>query len=337
VPYRTIGHDVRSGIGLPLALLRYLAGGCRFLSVARRAGRRNVLFLYNEPSLESLLFVLWARLRGYTVVIDVVEDAYFIPGQAPLRSRLKALSARWTTAYMHWFADGIIVISTYLRDKLAAIVRDRVPLQLIPVSVDLERVPCASGGFHRPVRLLYAGNFGEKDDIECLLTAFEKVAATRPWIELLMTGKGVAARMAAVRRRIDASPLAGRIRYLGYLPDEEYFRTIGGTDIPCVIRAASVFAGRGFPFKLGEYLATGRPVIATRLGDISRYLDDRVSAMLVAPGSVEEIAAAIEYLLADEPRALEIGRAGRRVAEEHFSARRNGQRLLELIERTGPA
>jgi len=333
VPFETIGHDIRRGIGLPLALVRFLWTGCRRLWQWRRPAACNVLFLYGEPNLESFVFVLWARLTGYTVVVDIVEDAYYIPADAPLRSRLKAWSVDWATAHMHWFADGVTVISSYLDQKLAAILRGRRPVQVVPISVDLARVAESRGGFHRPVRMLYAGNFGDKDAVESLITAFEQLAPAFPDLEFLLTGRAPAARLDTFLARIARSPVAARIRYLGYLPDDEYFRLISDCDIPCVVRAPIAFADRGFPFKLGEYLATGRPVVASRVSDVELYLADRSNAMLVDPGSVPGIVAAVEYLLADEPRALAIGRAGRAVAVANFAAGNNGRRLLELLDR----
>jgi glycosyltransferase involved in cell wall biosynthesis len=333
VPYETLGHDLRRGAALPFAVLGYLLAGCRRLLRWRRGGARNVLFLYGEPNLESFLFVAWARLLGYRVVVDIVEDAYYIPEGAPLKSRLKAWSVAWATAHMHWFADGVVVISSYLQKKLEGVVRGRVPVELIPISVDLDRVPGGDRGFHQPVRMLYAGNFGDKDAVDALITAFEQLAGRWPSLEFVLTGRGPDDRMAIVRRRLQQSPRATRLRYLGFLPDEEYFRQIADCDIPCVVRTPMAFADRGFPFKLGEYLATGRPVVASRVSDVGLYLEDRVNAMLVDPGSVAGVVAAVEYLLQDEARALEIGRAGRRVAVEHFSARQNGQRLLALIDR----
>ena len=44
VPYQTIGQDIRINIGLPIAVLRYMFGGCGYLWGARRTGSRNVLF-----------------------------------------------------------------------------------------------------------------------------------------------------------------------------------------------------------------------------------------------------------------------------------------------------
>jgi glycosyltransferase involved in cell wall biosynthesis len=266
-------------------------------------------------------------------VVDIVEDRYLITDKAPLLSRLKARSVHWTTAHMHWFADGIVVISSYLQKKLEGIVASRVPVQLISISVDLERVRESSAAFHRPVRMLYAGNFGDKDGVENLIAGFEEAARGPADIEFLMTGRAMPDRMASVLNRIAESPFADRIRPLGYLSDDEYFKLISDCDIPCVVRTTSDFADRGFPFKLGEYLATGRPVVAARMSDVARYLTDRVNAMLVEPDSPTAIAAAIRFLLADEARALAIGRAGRQVAVQHFSAKINGARLLELVDR----
>jgi glycosyltransferase involved in cell wall biosynthesis len=332
VRYRTIGHDLRAGLALPWAALKFLLTGLAELRRSRRRDARNVLFLYNEPNMESFGFVAWARMLGYRVLVDIVEDEYFIPRGAPLASRLKAWTARLATTHLGWFADGVVVISTFLRSKLATLAPD-LPIVLIPISVDLARVSVAGGSFHRPARLLYAGNFGEKDDLELLFTAFEQAVVRGADIELLLTGKGMADRMERLRDRIAHSAVAARIRYLGYLPDAEYFRAIGECDIPCVLRTGSEFSDRGFPFKLGEYLATARPVIATRVSDVGAYLEDRVSAMLVAPGDVAQVVAAIEYLVADPQRALTVGSAGRQVAIASFDAGHNGRLLLSLVDR----
>lgn len=332
ISYRTIGQDIAAGIGLPLAMLRYLLGGCRSLHRARRKAD-NVLFVYGEPNLENVVFIIWAKLLGYLVVVDIVEDVYLIAGNAPLVSRLKARSGEWTTRHIHWFADGIVVISDFLKKKMENIVNGRAPVQLIPVSVDFSRIVQSREPFHSPVRMLYAGSFGDKDGVENLIAAFEQIAARWPAMEFHLTGRGSPERMASVHQRIDSSPVAERIRYLGFLSDEDYFRCISECDIPCVVRTPSEYADRGFPFKLGEFLATGRPVVAASVSDVGLYLTDRVNAMLVKPGSVPEIVTALEYLLADQSRALALGGAGREVAVEHFDARSSGQRLLELVAR----
>ncbi len=332
VRYETIGHDMRPGLALLPAVVRYVCGGLGFLIRARRRDMRNVVYHFSEPSVESLPFLVGARLLGYTTIVDIVEDFHLIQADAGLLSKLKHESGKWATSHLSWFADGIIVISSYLQEKMERCVRGMRPVEVVPVSVDLERIKASNAGFHRPVRIVYAGSFGEKDGVENLIDAFDQVAARHPGVELLMSGIGLADRMAMIEERIAASPFANRIHYIGLLLEEEYCDWLSDCDIPCVVRVKSAFAERGFPFKLGEYLATGRPVLASRVSDIEVFLTDRVNAILVEPGSVSAIAAALDFLLGDEPRALAIGRAGRLVAEQHFNALTNGRRLLGMIE-----
>jgi len=336
VPYLTIGANLHADWRLPWNLFRYLVQGCRYLWRARRLGWRNIVFLYGEPNLENIVFVIFARMSGYRLIVDVVEDFYLLSDNASLASRLKAASARFTAKHMAWFADGLIAISTYLTEKFTRISDGSFPVRMIPVSVDISRVSASVAEFHRPVRILYAGSFGEKDGVEGLIAAFECCARKFPEIELIMVGKGMQERIEVVRSRISESPQAEHIRYLGFLADQEYFDLLGGCDIPCVVRVQSEFANRGFPFKLGEFLATGRPVIASRVGDIPSYLTDKHNAVLVEPGSVDSITVALEYLLGNQQEALSIGRAGRKVAEAQFDGHSNGRKLLDVIHELDP-
>ncbi len=331
VQYLTIGTDLRAGWRLPWAALRYLVQGALYLWRSRRSGWRNVAFLYGPPNLENIVFVIFARLLGYRLIVDVVEDIYLLGQNASFASRLKAASAGFTVRHMAWFADGLVAISTYLKDKFDKVSGGDFPVVLIPVSVDIGKVFASSADFHHPARIFYAGSFGEKDGVENLIAAFERSAGKFPGIELILTGEGMRERVDWIERRIGSSPLKEGISYLGFLPDEKYFDLLSDCDILCVVRIQSDFADRGFPFKLGEFLASGRPVIASRVGDVASYLTDKENAVLVEPGSIDSISGALQFLLGDQEKALSIGQAGRRVAENRFDSRLNGRRLLDLI------
>jgi glycosyltransferase involved in cell wall biosynthesis len=87
------------------------------------------------------------------------------------------------------------------------------------------------------------------------------------------------------------------------------------------------------PTKLGEYLATGRPVVVTATGDIPKYLHDGVEAFVVEPGDVHSFSEALERALYN-PVAAEVGRAGQRLARREFDTVVHMRRLLETIEAT---
>lgn len=332
VNYETVGHDVASDIRLPAALVRYFIRGCKLLRSWRAdPPARNVLFVYGEPNIENLLFVLFARINGYRIVFDVVEDAYQVGKDAKLLSRIKAWTSRQASKRMPLFADAVIVISRHLRKKFETIGGRRIEVELIPVSVDLSRVPLSDRGFHDPVRIFYAGSFAEKDCVENLIDAFDSVATDNRDVVLLLTGRGMERRMRIIFDKISASAHSDRIRYLGYLSDDDYYAALCDADVLCVARDASEFADRGFPFKLGEYLASGRPVLASAVGDIPDFVEDGKSGFLVEPGRTDSIAGLLKRLLANEEQALAAGLKGRSIAEENFDSVKNGEKFMRVL------
>jgi glycosyltransferase involved in cell wall biosynthesis len=88
---------------------------------------------------------------------------------------------------------------------------------------------------------------------------------------------------------------------------------------------------------LGEYLASGRPVVITRTGDIGRYLTDGADSRLVPPDDVDALTGALRDVLAHPEAARALGEAGRRVALANFDYRAAGSMLSDALRRVGRA
>jgi len=69
----------------------------------------------------------------------------------------------------------------------------------------------------------------------------------------------------------------------------------------------------------------------TAVGDIPLYLEDRVSAFLVAPDDADAFVAALRDALADPARAEAVGKRGRDAAERHFEVALHGPRLVAFF------
>ena len=101
-------------------------------------------------------------------------------------------------------------------------------------------------------------------------------------------------------------------------------------------RSDSDYANYGFPTKLAEYLATGTPVVATKVGDVTEYLRDRETAYLAEPENTDSIEQAIGRLIKDPVTAADTGRAGARVARDTFDYRVHIDGVVDFIrQRTG--
>ncbi|MBE0534889.1 MAG: glycosyltransferase family 4 protein [Phycisphaerae bacterium] len=331
VPYVTIGANIRPGAGALLKAPKYYWDGIAYLRRHRRADCKNVLYVYEYPSTDNLPMLIYARMAGYRIVFDLVEDIA-VQGCAPdVFARIKHFSGRLFCRTLWMFADAVLVISSRLMEKMQAVAKGRFAVVHYPVNIDMGR-GLPPKPFGDPVRVFYGGTFGGKDAVETLIEGFERVCGRRDNVRLILTGKGDPHDMDRILERIARSQYRDRILYMGYLDEDAFYGQLAESDILCMTRTASAFAHAGFPFKLGEYLASGRPVIASRVGDVGDYLEDGRDALLVAPDSAGEIAGAIEALIADPDRARRIGEQGRRAAMQHFDAAVLGRKLVELFD-----
>ena len=85
-----------------------------------------------------------------------------------------------------------------------------------------------------------------------------------------------------------------------------------------LITTPIVIQSLGFPIKLAEYLAAGKPVITTTAGEISHYLDE-TSAYLCKPGSISDVVNAFIDISLFPEKAKEMGRNGFNIAMKYFN------------------
>lgn len=88
----------------------------------------------------------------------------------------------------------------------------------------------------------------------------------------------------------------------------------------------------GFPTKLGEYLATGNPVVVTSIGEIPNFLKDEENAFMATPGNVQSFADALKRAYNNSEKAIAIGRNGRHLALTAFSSEEQTKVALNFIK-----
>jgi len=331
-PYETVmGNVFRTKMFVALPLLYY-----KTIAALKRAFRpthKNMVYFYGPLFLESVVPLSYARRLGYKIVFDVIED--YDLGKGISRSfyhYLKANLSNRFSARIKELSAGIIVISSHLEKKWGGIVLGKVPVHYMPISVDMSFFPPKSNGEKSTLSLLYAGSFGRKDGIPVLLDAFDKLAEKYVNIHLVLTGRGDREAMDEFFTLREASPHRKRIDFKGYMEEKDYYSLLNDTDIPCMTRVDHAYAHAGFPFKLGEFLATGKPVIASRVSDVDRFLVNGHNAMLVAPGSSTEVCKAAEFLIENPESAEAIGLRGRQVAESFFDYKQQGKALFTFLQ-----
>jgi len=331
VPYETVMGDLfRMKMVLMAPLLFTKAR--RVVKRIYRPGQKNILYIYGPPSFDNLPTIRYARSLGYKIVFDIVEDDDL--ARDMLKNswyRLKNLYICRVINRIGKIADGIVVISSHLEKKFRMLTSDAVPIHRLPISVDMDLYQEVRQRFGNPMSIFYSGSFDKKDGVTVLVDAFNRLAAKHENIRLILTGVGADEDMRIVNKCVKNSPYKDRIIYKGYLDDADYYITLRDADILCMPRVDIGYAQAGFPFKLGEYLATGKPVIASTVSDIPILLKDRQEAMLVTPGRSDAIVEAAEFLINNPAVAFVIGAKGRAMAKCLFDYRVHSKPLYDFL------
>jgi glycosyltransferase involved in cell wall biosynthesis len=290
---------------------------------------KNFIILYDGISLDNVFFILLGKFLNYRSLIDIVED-YSLHEEKI--SRLHALKLKLNLKIEDYFlsmVDGVIVLSSYLETKFLKKVKKDIKIINIPVSAgNLEFNPKIRKKISdRPFKFVYCGTYGKKDGIEILLEAFNIVSKKYTEISLILSGKSKTGIEELLNKYENPN-----IKFVGYIPEEKYYEFLADADALCMTRINSGYANAGFPFKLGEYLATGKPVITTDVSDVSNYLVNKIDAIIAEPSNVKSLSEALEYVILNPDESYKIGLNGRKKAFEFFNPQKNGSLLLRFLD-----
>lgn len=144
---------------------------------------------------------------------------------------------------------------------------------------------------------------------DILLASAARIVSRMADVHFLLAGDGP--ERPSLERLASTLGVAGNIHFLGKV-----------RDIAGLLRATDVVAlsseHEAFPLSLLEAMAAGVPIVATDTGSVAEMIDDGVNGYIVEVGSIDDLTDSITRLLEDPARRREMGRAGRRMAEERF-------------------
>ncbi len=316
----------------PLSFIVYLYVGKRFIKSMYNINKKNILYVYNYPSIHNIIFIKYARKLGYKVVFDIVEDLHLVTDITNFFSLCNIKISLFYLKKIDNLCDGCIVISDHLH-KLVKQHSGNKPLINIPISVNFKNFQDESKKEaidQQVTSIFYGGSFGSKDGLDVLLEAIKIVSLKKERVRLIITGKGAKNNMKKVFRLIKEMKIKELIDYKGFLPYDEYYKTMLSVNIFCMTRVNTPYANAGFPFKLGEMLSTGKPVIVTKVGDVEKYLDNK-SAVLINPNDSDSLAKAILYLIKNPQKASELGAEGKKRSEIFFDASKISESLYLFL------
>jgi glycosyltransferase involved in cell wall biosynthesis len=236
-----------------------------------------------------------------------------------------------------FFAYDLIVLMTKTLYNHYKLFPDPKPKLLhLPMTVDLFRfdknmnTSIGRHGLNIPYVCFVGVMNNAKDGVDILINAFAKISPIFPDLTLYLFGFHHYDSPGHLQL-IKMLGLEDKIFYKGAITREEIPNVLMSAELLALPRPDSKQAQGGFPTKLGEYLATGKPVCVTKVGEIPDYLKDEVSAFMADPGDVDSFANSMIRALTNPELAKIVGENGRKVAEQHFNMGIQAEKLYHFL------
>jgi glycosyltransferase involved in cell wall biosynthesis len=174
----------------------------------------------------------------------------------------------------------------------------------------------------------FVGSFGPWHGVLTLVEAIKEIPASSG-VRFLLVGSG--SLLAQVKQLLSNEEQEGRVIFTGGVGHEQVPRLLDACDVLASphIPLADDTEFFGSPTKIFEYMAMGKGIVASRLGQIGEVLSDGESALLVEPGNTRELTEAIVRLGQSPELREHLGENARRHAIERHTWKRNAQNVLD--------
>jgi len=174
--------------------------------------------------------------------------------------------------------------------------------------------------------VLYLGRLAKEKGLMTLLEAVSSFQFPVSSFQLLIVGDGP-----------EFDHLNNRMEELGLSDTVELVGKVSYDDVAKYYQVADVFvlpsmANEGLPMTIIEAMAAGLPVVASRIGGIPEAVIDGETGLLVKPGSVGDLSAALSKFLMDDELRKKMGERARKIAKEKFSQEKMVSGVLECFE-----
>ncbi|MDD3932230.1 MAG: glycosyltransferase family 4 protein [Methanoculleus sp.] len=317
-----------SARGTPFLYLQYLLTVI-YLSLFKQF---DAIYTRNTPFgvIGTFFFKLFQRARLVCEVNGIADDEFDLEqGLDPKASRQEVLApsvrdrmnrklAKFSEYYVISKADGVIAVTGGIKQYI--IDRYGLPEARVSVIANGANTDIFTPRSQQEARRLlglpdsdsyicFVGNFAPWQGVESLIQAVPSITSRYPCVRVILVGDG--AMKQAWTDLANSLGILEHILFTGVVPYEDVPFYISASDI-CVAPFISRRNERiGLsPLKIYEYLACGRPVVASKINGITGLLARSGGGIAVMPENPHELAEAILYLLQDDNLRGEMGDSG---------------------------
>jgi len=297
------------------------------LKYYKKQGDDLIGIISTESFFQTLTYYLYAKILKFPIVFNYVEM------QSSMEHRT-GLYLETNDYLMDNFMikrmDAALPISEILKDNFNKIAPNK-PIFKIPVLCDfsLFDVPKDEG---KAPYFLYCGSLAYKEVVDFILEAYAKISQTTDIKLALLVSGGKSAEYEQLQKDIAQKVNPEKVHVYKNIPYSQLIDLyVNAKALLIPLRPTLQDAAR-FPHKIGEYLATGNPIVTTNYGEVAHYFQDKENALIADNYEVDEYVEKLHFVINEHEKANEIGKNGKTYGLNEFDYLSYGQKLKHFLE-----
>lgn len=291
----------------------------------------DVVLLYCGHQLNlSLQIIKFTHKTGAKYVRDLCELPFGTGEETAKRIRQREKT------YTHLFPrlNGVISISDALSD-LAAKYMSREKIIKVPILVNFDKYKLDDLSSESTVPYIFHSGtlYEQKDGILGMLEAFGlAVKKLGKPLNFVLTGtKTKSPHVKEIDNIIQKYQLQDKVFFTGYLSNDDLKLYLSKATLVIINKYETQQNHYCFSTKLGEYLASAKPLVITNVGEAMNWLENGKSAYIIPPHHIETLSEAIVNVINNPTESKQVGINGQQVCREFFDYRVWGKFMVDFF------
>lgn len=330
VPFEFIGRDVSSSISVVTNLLSVVSMLKLLLYLKRELKENDVVYSYVHDKYTShyMNYVIdVVHSKGAKYVRELCELPFGKGKETneAIKNRNRILEKQFPKY------DGVLAISQSLMDLAEQYTTTNCRLYKLPILVEYDKYAMEDCSDHcETPYIFHAGSLTEqKDGILGMIEAFGKATKrlSKPLYFISTGKKEKSAFCEEINQLIDKYHIEDKVSFLGFVDDVELREKLQKASLVIINKYPTQQNKYCFSTKLGEYMAAGKPIIITNVGEAVYWLTDKRDSIIVPSQDTEALSDAIVCLINNEGLRKAIGREAKATCLQSFDYKAQSSNL----------
>ncbi len=310
-----------------------------FFYLIRFIKKTKVDVIYSRLGMFSLAPVVVSKLTKIPHIVEVngvIGEELKMVGVP----RVFVKSFEFVEKHIYKFSQRIITVTKNIKKELVgkyALSEKKIIVVPNGANTDLfrplniKRAKKELGLDDKSFYVIFVGYLVQWQGVDRLIEAAPFVLKEVPNTKFIIVGEGRI--LNALKAQVEELNITDKFTFTGKVPYENIPLYINACDV-CVapfIRERNEKIGLS-AIKVYEYLACGKPLVASNIEGVGDLLEISKSGIPVEPGNCEDLGGGIVKLLEDKKLRDRMGKNGRKLVEEKYSWRRAAQDVVHVCE-----